>query len=403
MPALKYYYLIIRIDTLTETIDVPKRRIESLDILRGAAIIGVITVHILLGAGRNVDSTSNGFNIAELAYAGLPMFIIISGYLHKCGKSYKWNIMNRVVPLMVVLFVATIAFTSLMYGYMYLLGYDLSQYDLLSDIWTVLIGKGAFTTISSDTFSAGHILSPYDISAGFYYLQILAAGYLIFYAIADPLLKDWRKTVAAIAGLVCFTALYLATIDIQLPFSAQLGPIVAAFLLTGALLKNYDVAIYLETGFHEFRYWAIFITAVILGSVMIIMFPTGMKMYNSYFGAYGPWSVFTFYLFAIFCGTVLWYIAVFLIKVPIVSDVFKFAGISSLVFYTLHMFIAKLITAPFVTIGTDFWITVNADNQRFLVLMLTLIILSLLTIALNRIKGTLKEENIDTDSVPSSH
>ena len=214
--------------------------------------------------------------------------------------------------------------------------------------------------------------------------------------------ESMEKTVAAIAGLVCFTALYLATIDIQLPFSAQLGPIVAAFLLTGALLKNYNVAIYLETGFHEFRYWAIFITAVILGAVMIIMFPTGMKMYNSYFGAYGPWSVFTFYLFAIFCGTVLWYIAVFLIKVPIVSDVFKFAGISSLVFYTLHMFIAKLITAPFVTIGTDFWITVNADNQRFLVLMLTLIILSLLTIALNRMKGTLKEENIDTDSIPSS-
>ncbi len=101
---------------MTDTVDAPKHRIESLDILRGAAIIGVITVHILLGAGRNVDSVSNGFNFAELGYAGLPMFIILSGYLHRPGRSYRWNMEHRVIPLLITLFVSVILLTTIMYG-----------------------------------------------------------------------------------------------------------------------------------------------------------------------------------------------------------------------------------------------------------------------------------------------
>ena len=69
-----------------EAINVPRRRIESLDILRGGAIIGVITVHIMFGAGRSVDGMSNGTSVAEFLYAALAMFMIISGYLYKKGK-----------------------------------------------------------------------------------------------------------------------------------------------------------------------------------------------------------------------------------------------------------------------------------------------------------------------------
>ena len=71
---------VIRFDTLTEAINVPRRRIESLDILRGGAIIGVITVHIMFGAGRSVDGMSNGTSVAEFLYAALAMFMIISKY-----------------------------------------------------------------------------------------------------------------------------------------------------------------------------------------------------------------------------------------------------------------------------------------------------------------------------------
>ena len=387
---------------MTENVDAPKHRIESLDILRGAAIIGVITVHILLGAGRNVDSVSNGFNFAELAYAGLPMFIIISGYLHRCGRSFTWNLEHRVIPLLITLFISVVVLTTAMYGYLYLLGYDLSQYNLFDDIMTVLIGKCLFQTIGTDTFNAGAVLSPFDISAGFYYLQIIAVGYLIFYAVVDRIIDDWRKTAAVIAALVAVTGLYLATINIQLPFSAQLGPIVAAFLLTGALLRKYNIAEYLENGYREARYWIILLAAVVIGVLMILYFPTGMKMYNSYFGEYGPWSVLPFYVFAISCGAVLWYVAVLLIRVPIVSDVFRFAGISSLVFYTQHMFIAKIIAAPFATLGTDFWITVNSDGQRFVLLMTTLVIISLLVLALDRLHKSAGKKDVENDDADYS-
>ena len=61
--------------------DATVSRIKSLDILRGAAIIGVITVHILFGAGRGVDGGCCDFILAEFLYAALPMFMVITGYL----------------------------------------------------------------------------------------------------------------------------------------------------------------------------------------------------------------------------------------------------------------------------------------------------------------------------------
>lgn len=374
----------------------PKRRIESLDILRGAAIVGVITVHIMFGAGRSVDGMSSGVSIAEFLYAALAMFMVISGYLYKKGKDFRTNIMTRVLPIVIVLAFSTILFTSLMYGYLYILGYDLGGYNLLEDIGEILIGKSVFQNIHAAGYSAGMVLSPFDISAGFYYLQILAVGYLIFFAVADRVLGDWRKCLAVIVALFAISGLYVEFIGIQLPFTAQISPVVAAFLLIGALLKEYNFAEFIEHGYHTRKYWFMIVSAAIIGLVCIRYFPTGMNLYNSNFGAYGSLSVITFVIHAISCGIVLWFIAVVLIRVPVASDVFRIAGIASIVLYSMHMFIAKLISAPFYTIGTDYWITIDSLGDRFVLLMVTLSILYLITFWLYGFKRVLGQET-DTD------
>ena len=356
----------------------------------------------MFGAGRGVDGdVAGGFNVAELVYAGLPMFMVITGYFYKSGRSYMDNVKHRVVPVILVLIISTVFLTSIMYGYMWVLGYDLGSYDLFDDIMTIIIGKECFSTIGVDGFTAGAVLAPYDISAGFYYLQILAVGLLIFYAIADHVLDDWRKTVTAMFALLSMTALYLELVNIQLPFSAQLGPVVATFLLLGALMGRHNVANFIENGYRQAKYWIVF--AAFLGAAVasVILFPSGMNLYNSRFGSNGALSVFTFLFLSITCGAVLWYITAFLIRVPVVSTIFTYAGLNSIILFTQHMFIAKLITAPFYTIGTEYWVTVDSIGMRFVILMATLGLLFGLCHFVHRLK-TVPDENVDEDATFAS-
>ena len=390
-------------EILTDSAHSPSSRIKSLDILRGAAIIGVITVHIMFGMGRGVDGdVAAGFNVAELVYAGLPMFMVITGYFYRSGRRYIDNVKHRVVPVILVLIISTVFLTSIMYGYMWVLGYDLSNYDLFNDIMTIIIGKECFNTIGVDGFTAGAVLAPYDISAGYYYLQILTVGLLIFYAIADHVLDDWRKTVTAIFALLSMTALYLELVNIQLPFSAQLGPVVASFLLLGALMGRYNVANFIENGYHERKYWLIFGAFIIAAVASVILFPSGMNLYNSKFGANGALSVFTFLFLSITCGAVLWYITALLIKVPVVSAIFTYAGLNSIILFTQHMFVAKLITAPFYTLGTKYWVTVDSIGMRFVILMVTLGLLFGMCHFLHRLRNDVPDETADDDTTYAS-
>ena len=382
------------IDTLAGTLDATNGRIRSLDLLRGAAIIGVIIIHILFGLGRGYDVVWR-LNPTEFLYAGLPMFMVITGYLHRPGKTFSQNVKHRVVPLIMVLFVSTIVLTTIMYCYMYFLGYDLEQYNLFKDICEILIGKECFSVIGTDSFHSGLVLAPYDISAGFYYLQILAVGLLIFYAVVDEVIDDWKETAITILALLCVTAFYLATIDIQLPFSAQLGPVVAAFLLFGALLRRYNVAEFIENGYRSAKYWLVLAVSLGVGCVFVYFFPSGMRLYNSTFGSYGEWSVFTFFILAISCGMVLWYIAALMVRIPLVSSFFILAGMNSIILFSQHMFIAKLITAPFYDIGTEYWITIDDLSIRVAVLIASIGLTFALMNIVKRLSGTLDENNTD--------
>ena len=344
---------------------------------------------------------SDGVSVAEFLYAALAMFMIISGYLYKKGKHYRTNITTRVVPILVVLAFSTILFTTLMYGYLFILGYDLSQYDLFEEIAEVLIGKSCFQNVHDPGYYAGYVASPFDISAGYYYLQILAVGYVIFFAIADLVLDDWRKCVAAIVSLFAIAGLYVEFIGIQLPFTAQIGPVVAGFLLIGALMRKYDFALFMENGFHNRFYWLMILSAAIIGLICVMDFPTGMCLYNSHFGDYGSWSIITFVIHALSCGTVLWFIAVVLIKVPIVSDTFRIAGIASIILYSMHMFIAELITAPLHTLGTDYWITLDTLGDRLVLLIVTLSVLYLITYGFYWMKKAFGEST-DAEYSPAS-
>ena len=174
----------------------------------------------------------------------------------------------------------------------------------------------------------------------------------------------------------------------------------AAFLLIGALMKQYDFALFMENGFQKKSYWLMLLSMAVIGMICIAYFPTGMCLYNSHFGDYGSWSIISFCIQSLSCGIVLWFIAVVLIRVPIASDIFRIAGIASIILYSMHMFIAKMIMAPFQPLGTEYWITLDSLMDRLALLIVTLSILYLITFGLYRLKKTLGEST-DTEYSPS--
>jgi len=232
------------------------QRLKILDVYKGMAIMGVIITHLVLlqngTNGRGGDPSA----IVQFMFSGLFMFMLVSGYFYKPGGTYLEKVKKRVVPLVVIYVAAIVVMTLLTFAYMVIIGYDLTPYcspfELISK---VLIGKNAFLEIGSEAFiAATHTLAPFEVTIMMYYLGILALGYLIFYAIADRVLKDWRITIVTAAVLFLISSLYIEFVGIQLPFFAIYAPLVAAFLLIGALMAKYNFAGLLQDGYRTKKF-----------------------------------------------------------------------------------------------------------------------------------------------------
>ncbi len=377
--------------------DTPKAsvRIHSIDILKGAAILGVVLAHLMLIQNETSIATSSpsSFQIGELFYAALPMFLVISGYFYKSDTLVN-NLRMRIVPFVIFFAIATVGLTLIMYGYLVLLGYDLSGTDLWGDILNILVGKGAFLPLSGpESYAWKDMLNIYEVTLPFYFLQIMIVGYLIFYPIADFVLKSWKRSAAAIIILLTITCVYVETIHLQLPFYAQLGPLVAALYITGAFMAKHHVAEYLETGFRERKYWIYFIITLVIAMLCIAFVPTEMGLIFSNFGAHGGYSVYSFYLTSMSCGMVLFFITALLTHVRPVCRALTAIGRETLPLFVLHIFFAKMLVAPFIELTVDDWVPVESIPQALGLSILVIAIIIVLVWSVRHLAQRLKNNS----------
>ena len=383
-----------------------RKRILSIDILKGGAIVGVVLAHLMfIQNSQDIDANSLPFNPGELVYAALPMFLVLSGYFYKHNDVW-YNIKKKVIPLITSLVVMTVVLTVIMYYYLEFLGYDLTDSDLWGDIIEIIIGKGYFEDIYGSKFTGEMILDVYEVTLPFYFLQIMAVGYIIFYPIVDFAIKSWKRMVVISLVLLSVTCVYMELVHIQLPFYAQLGPVVAVFYLIGAFMAKHKVAEYLENGYREKRYWKAFGCLVIASIICIWLIPTNMALIYSEFGDYGGYSVYTFVITSMTCGMVLFFIAGLGTHIPWFRDAFSLAGRESLPIFFLHMFVAKLIVAPFVQLDTQYWIPIKSIpitlalsiGTVFLIAIIVMIIRKILP---KKITDIVEEDLSEDNDLPS--
>lgn len=341
-------------DTVDPTID-NNRRILSIDILKGAAIIGVVLAHlVLLPVSSGVGG--GGYRIGEFFYSALLMFIVFSGYFYKPGKSVLYHYTHRLMLLLGAFLFFTVLLTVVMYLYLMMLGYDLSSSDLLGDIGVMILGRGCFEDIHSWSLIGEKILDVYDVTHSYYFFQILIMGYVIFYPIVDYVTVNWKRLAVTMFLFASFTVFYMEVIHIQLPFYAHLAPLSASFLLLGAYLGRIKFAEILDKAYKTPKCIAIILVLLVTALVMVALFPTEMSIIYSKFGHNGGWSVYPFIIIAVTAGIVLLYGTTLVAKIPYVSRGMAFFGRGSVWIFLLHMFVAKLLVAPFMKIDTQSWV-----------------------------------------------
>jgi len=370
---------------------------------KGLAILGVVITHLALIQGGTGGTESEPSALVQFMYSGLIMFIVISGFFHKPGRTYMENLKKRVIPLLLVFIASTVILTLVMFAYMCILGYDLSQYSSVWDvIYNVLITKSSFIDWTTEAFAATRvIMAPFEVTIQMYYLQMLVIGYILFYMIADKVLKDTKIAIATIVVMFAITSVYCEFIHIQLPFYIHYAPMVTGFLLTGALVARTDITAIIDKNVRDKRFWIILLVSAVLSAFFLAVLIANAEITRNDFGNYGIFSVFIFAMTSLSCGMFQMMIVALLTKIPGLSHLFADMGKNTLYIFLLHMFIAKLIIAPFIDIGVDKWIplgTMNAILLSFGTVAVTLV----LSHAYGYLKRTAKEKYCGAEKIENS-
>ena len=356
-----------------------KARVRTADLVKGAAIIGMVILHFaLLQAHGSVSS--DGITITSFKafpYSVMVMFIVISGYFFIPGKGFAENLRKRIVRYLLWFVAAVLILNTVMFLILQIQGYDLQLSSLWDVIWKTLVGKGAFSSITDNAVYGAEILAPFEVTHALYFLQMIIVGYLIFYAVADRVIDDDRKLLITAFIMITISAVYVVFVNILLPFYAHLGPMTAGLLLVGVYFKKKDFFGWLETSPMNRRYWALFFVSLIVALALCLITPKDVSMLYCNFGDYGILSFYTFVILSLCGGIAISYILSWLGRLEFFHLTIGKVGTYCIVVFVLHMFVGKCLAAPFVTFDTTSWFPITTVQG----IILALITVTLITVA----------------------
>ncbi len=214
-----------------------KHRMIEQDIGKGISILAVIMAHgIAFTAG--VDTV-----LRALIGCAMPFFFFVSGLNYHPGKGSYMEIMRkRAKQLLLPLVKYTVAILIILtIAYYFIEGIESSVSLLKAFVglwltnpvagWLGLPSIGSFTGIQ-------RVFEPY------WFILYMFTAFAIFYAVADYALRDLKRFVSVVCGLM-LVGILLDVFRIVLPWGIHVAPVLAAVLLMGAgfgTAKIYDSA-----------------------------------------------------------------------------------------------------------------------------------------------------------------
>ena len=210
------------------------QRLNFADMMKGVTILVMVIYHILAPCGFKTF-------INHILASALVVFFFYSGYFYKPGaKPFLENLKSRAKALLIPFFKYSLFF--------WLVG------SIVMVIQKVEPINEAFLCLRN--FFAGciwnrniqdwfgweyyHLGKRYSFLGDFWFLIAMMFASIIFFPIADRVLKSAVKTIIAVVLLFAITGA-LRTYQITLPYNLQLVPFWAGCLLLGTLAGQYKL------------------------------------------------------------------------------------------------------------------------------------------------------------------
>lgn len=325
-------------------------RLKNVDVAKGMAMIAIVFLHGFIcqpSLDNNSISTSPPL---DFFYSGLMLFFIFSGYFYRASRSAGVNLYKRIIQITVFTSLLIVIMPLIVCAEFAIVGIPFTIDDFLVCLPQLWGGDNVFK--DPDVLMSKSVLGAY---VGYYYLQAIIVSFIIFYPTAQKASESTRNLVIAIALMLVLSAVLVGIVDLKLPFSAQLSPIGAAFMYLGAYLRKRDLFRFLETEWRTPLFWELMVAGLIMGVLLLVFLPPGHSFDKSYFGKFGGWSVFPFFITTSCCCYVLMCLATFIGMIPYVDKVVCMVGRHTLGILALHGFVIKLLTAPFFGATVDAW------------------------------------------------
>ena len=363
-------------------------RLSSVDTLKGMLIISIVFVHIVIvrldvllsgadAAGTGVlsdDPAGAGSLVIQALYLGLMAFFIISGYFYRPGRGFVGNMKKRLSQLVLIPAICAVILPIITYMIMAVCGKAPGLDDLITAFQWGFGLNGVF--LPYDSFSVHPMCGG---CIGYYYIWAMIWGFLIFYAVADHVYNDWRKTVVAILVLILITLLLKEFFPVKLPMYAQLGPIAAAFMLAGMAASKCGLIEKVED-FSPLsgKNWAVFFGSLIIVVVLVAIFPPGTDFSGMSFGDYGGYSAFIYFVEATAMFVVLLHVALLFSHRIGINWAFRTAGRHSLGILLLHGSLATMMIVPFYDLPNSDWFPDEMGLVPSLIVAVLSIVLSII-------------------------
>ncbi len=210
------------------------KRLNFVDMMKGIATLIIVMYHILAPCGFKTF-------VDHILPSALVAFFFYSGYFYKPGaKSFSENLKTRAKALLIPFFKFSLFFWLI--GSIVMVA---TQVEPIKEAFLCLrnfYGGCIWNRNIQDLFGWEyyHLGKRYSFLADFWFLISLMFASIIFFPIADRVLKSKVKTIISVIILFAITGA-LRAFQITLPYNLQLVPFWTGWLLLGTLAGQYKL------------------------------------------------------------------------------------------------------------------------------------------------------------------
>ena len=321
-------------DTAKQTEQLKPSHLQFADAIKGLAILFVLLYHLVAPCAPKtvINNLSEDF---------LCLFFLYSGYFYKPGKNtVTGNIAKRVKSLIVPFVKYSLIFW--VAGSVYLVATKAAPLiEAVKCLRNFFIGA-MWNRVIQDWFKLEYysLGKRYYFLADFWFLLALLFASILFFVIADKVLRSKAATVISCLLLFALSGV-LTQFQVIMPYNLHMTPFWTAFLLLGAAAKQFDI----------FRLPGNKIARWIIGGVLLI---TGVTVamikepsLNLFRGSYGENEFISMLLCLAAMIPFMWGLSMIFVLIEesgIKMSVLAWAGSHSMTYYLWHMFYGWIIS-----------------------------------------------------------